>query len=107
MYSQAIAGAATDHTLFANRSAAYLAQCLSHEALLDAQKAVQLAPTWAKAHYRHANIHTVLSVQQQHLLYCQGYRQLLGSSRTLLRILVQGGLCTVSHGALARGGGSL
>lgn len=52
MYSQAIAGAETDHTLFGNRSAAYLALGLYEEALQDAQKAVALNPTWAKGHYR-------------------------------------------------------
>ena len=52
MYSQAIAGAETDHTLFGNRSAAYLALGLYEEALQDAQKAVALCPTWAKGHYR-------------------------------------------------------
>lgn len=52
MYSQAIAGAETDHTLFGNRSAAYLALGLYEGALQDAQKAVALCPTWAKAHYR-------------------------------------------------------
>ena len=52
MYSQAIAGAEMDHTLFGNRSAAYLALGLYEESLQDAQKCVALCPTWAKGHYR-------------------------------------------------------
>ena len=53
MYSQAIAGAEGDGTLFGNRSAAYLAVGLYQEATLDAQKATTLSPTWAKGFYRH------------------------------------------------------
>ncbi|KAK9803026.1 hypothetical protein WJX72_005333 [[Myrmecia] bisecta] len=52
MYSQAIAGAPLDHTLFGNRSAAYLALGLYEEARLDAAKAVKLKPDWPKGHYR-------------------------------------------------------
>ena len=51
-YSQAIAGAEQDETLFANRSAAYLAQQLYHEAITDAAKTVQLREAWPKGYYR-------------------------------------------------------
>lgn len=51
-YSQAIAGAEHDETLFANRSASYLAQQLFDEAVTDAAKTVQLKETWPKGHYR-------------------------------------------------------
>ena len=54
MYSQAIAGADTDATLFGNRSAAYLAAGMYQEAILDAQKATTLVPTWPKGFYRRA-----------------------------------------------------
>ena len=52
MYSQAIAGAEGDATLFGNRSAAYLAAGLYQDAILDARKATALAPAWAKGFYR-------------------------------------------------------
>lgn len=52
MYSQAIAGDEEDPSLFANRSAAYLALGLYDQALWDAQKSVALNSSWAKAHYR-------------------------------------------------------
>lgn len=51
-YSQAIAGDEHDETLFANRSAAYLAQQLLDEAVNDAATTVQLKQTWPKGHYR-------------------------------------------------------
>ena len=51
-YSQAIAGAEHDETLFANRSASYLAQQLFDEAIKDAMKTVQLKEAWPKGHYR-------------------------------------------------------
>ena len=54
MYSQAIAGAEGDATLFGNRSAAYLAAGLYQDAILDAQKATTLSPAWAKGFYRRA-----------------------------------------------------
>lgn len=52
MYSQGIAGDEQDHTLFGNRSAAYLALGLLDQALWDAQKSVTLKPDWAKGYYR-------------------------------------------------------
>ncbi len=52
MYSQGIAGNENDHTLFGNRSAAYLAIGLLDQALWDAQKAVTLEPAWAKGYFR-------------------------------------------------------
>ena len=55
MYSQAIAGAEGDATLFGNRSAAYLAAGLYQDAILDAQKAKALSPAWSKGFYRCPN----------------------------------------------------
>ncbi len=52
MYSQAIAGAEGDASLFGNRSAAHLAAGLYQDAILDAQKATALAPAWTKGWYR-------------------------------------------------------
>ena len=52
MYSQAIAGAEGDATLFGNRSAAHLGAGLYQDAIVDAQKATALAPAWAKGWYR-------------------------------------------------------
>jgi len=51
-YSQAIAAAERDATLYANRSAAYLALYQYQAALQDAAKAVQLHQSWPKAYYR-------------------------------------------------------
>ncbi|KAK9863942.1 hypothetical protein WJX84_003683 [Apatococcus fuscideae] len=51
-YSQAIAGAPLDHSLFGNRSAAHLALDEPDAALLDAKKAVKLKGTWPKGYYR-------------------------------------------------------
>ncbi len=58
-YSQAIAAAEHDETLYANRSAAYLALYQYQAALQDAAKAVQLHQSWPKGYYR--------SVTQAHL----------------------------------------
>lgn len=52
MYSQGIAGNENDHTLFGNRSAAYLSIGLLDQALWDAKKAVTLKPDWAKGYFR-------------------------------------------------------
>jgi predicted RNA methylase len=52
MYSQAIAGDEKDHTLYSNRSAAYLSIGLLDQALWDARKTVSLQPGWAKGYYR-------------------------------------------------------
>ena len=52
-YSQAIAGAPLDHSLFGNRSAAHLALDEPDAALLDAKKAVKLKGTWPKGYYRY------------------------------------------------------
>ena len=59
-YSRAIAGAEQDKTLFANRSAAYLAQQRFSEAIADAAKAVQLDDAWSKGHYRYQAIYLYL-----------------------------------------------
>lgn len=40
-------------SLYCNRSAAYLETEKFQDALRDAEKAVELSPKWAKAHYRH------------------------------------------------------
>lgn len=61
MYSQAIAGDASDASLFANRSAAHLALGLYEAALTDAQQAATLRPEWAKAYYRLACAYSALS----------------------------------------------
>lgn len=52
MYSQGIAGDENDHTLFGNRSMAYLSMGLLDQALWDAKKSVTLKPDWAKGYYR-------------------------------------------------------
>ena len=52
MYCQAIAADETDATLFANRSATYLAVDRAHDALVDAAKAVELDRAWPKGYYR-------------------------------------------------------
>lgn len=51
-YSQAIAGCQSDHTLFSNRSAAYLATGMVDEAIEDAKRCIELAPHWPKGYYR-------------------------------------------------------
>lgn len=61
MYSQAIAGDEQDHTLFGNRSAAYLALGLYEQAQWDGAKCVKLAPGWAKGYYRLGCVYMALS----------------------------------------------
>ncbi len=51
-YSQAIAGDEEDHTLYSNRSAAYLALSLFEQAAWDAAKSIKLEPCWSKGYYR-------------------------------------------------------
>ena len=52
MYSQALAGAPKDATLWRNRSAAYSALGEHALALQDALQALQLNSTWPKGYYR-------------------------------------------------------
>ena len=61
MYTQAVAGDESDHTLFSNRSAAYLALGLYEQALWDANKCTTLKPDWAKGYYRQGCAYLVLS----------------------------------------------
>lgn len=51
-FSQAIALDATNHILYSNRSAAYLAAGKKQEALDDAKKCVELNPNWSKGYLR-------------------------------------------------------
>lgn len=51
-YTEAIAGASHDASLFSNRSAAHAACYMYPEALKDAAIAIRLNPAWPKAHYR-------------------------------------------------------
>ncbi|DBA69932.1 TPA: hypothetical protein ACH3X2_012426 [Trebouxia sp. C0005] len=59
-YSQAIAAAERDATLYANRSAAYLALYQYQAALQDATKAVQLHQSWPRGYYRFGSSSTVI-----------------------------------------------
>ncbi|KAK9917705.1 hypothetical protein WJX75_007354 [Coccomyxa subellipsoidea] len=52
LYSQAIAGAPKDASLFANRSAAYLMIGAKQEAHNDAAKTTKLKPDWPKGFFR-------------------------------------------------------
>lgn len=54
MYDQAVAAAPKDATLRSNRAAARLAVGLYQDAIMDAQAAVKLDPTYAKGHYRYS-----------------------------------------------------
>uniref|UniRef100_H3GJE5 Uncharacterized protein n=1 Tax=Phytophthora ramorum TaxID=164328 RepID=H3GJE5_PHYRM len=54
LYSQAIALQSTNHLLYGNRSAACHQLGEHQEALQDAEKANELAPTWTKGHLRKA-----------------------------------------------------
>ena len=51
-FSAAIEADPTNHVLYSNRSAAYAKQELYKPSLLDANKCIDLAPTWAKGHSR-------------------------------------------------------
>jgi len=51
-YSDAINLDPTNHILYSNRSAAYSKQNNWKSALVDAQKTVELAPTWGKGYFR-------------------------------------------------------
>ncbi|DBA90775.1 TPA: hypothetical protein ACH3X1_003982 [Trebouxia sp. C0004] len=59
-YSQAIAAAEHDETLYANRSVAYLALYQYQAALQDATKAVQLHQSWPKGYYRLGMAHMAM-----------------------------------------------
>jgi stress-induced-phosphoprotein 1 len=61
LYSQAIAGDEGDHTLYGNRSAAYLALGLYEQALWDGRKAIALDGGWGKGYYRLGCAHMALS----------------------------------------------
>ena len=52
MYTEAINEDGKDHTLFTNRSAAYHNLKKYDEAILDAEIAIKLAPTWTKGYFR-------------------------------------------------------
>lgn len=80
-YSQAIAGAEHDEALFANRSAAYLAQQLYSEAIADAAKAVQLKEAWPKGHYRYPCVFPFVSPVQ-----VPGTRQTCSSGHVSLHL---------------------
>lgn len=54
LYSQAIAGAPKDASLFANRSAAYLMIGAKQEAHNDAAKTTKLKPDWPKGFFRYS-----------------------------------------------------
>lgn len=51
-YTSAIELSPSEHTYYSNRSAAYLSKGDAQEALADAQKCVELAPTFSKGHGR-------------------------------------------------------
>jgi len=51
-YSDAINTDPTNHILYSNRSAAYSKQNNWKAALVDAQKTVEMAPTWGKGYFR-------------------------------------------------------
>lgn len=51
-YTEAIALDAKNHVLYSNRSAAYAKAGKFKEALVDAEKTIQLNPTWAKGYSR-------------------------------------------------------
>ena len=73
MYSQAIAGDENDHTLFGNRSAAFLAVGLLEKALWDAEKAVKLKPDWAKGYYRMGcALESLNELEQAWVVYIKG-----------------------------------
>ena len=56
-YTKAIELAPDNEVLYSNRSAAYLSKGDASAALSDAQKCVELKPTWAKGHGRVAAAH--------------------------------------------------
>ena len=51
-YSQAIEISPDDHLLYSNRSAAYIKMDFISKSLKDAEKAVELCPTWSKGYVR-------------------------------------------------------
>eukprot|EP01116_Phalansterium_solitarium_P009554 TRINITY_DN23760_c0_g1_i1.p1 TRINITY_DN23760_c0_g1~~TRINITY_DN23760_c0_g1_i1.p1 ORF type:complete len:177 (-),score=4.41 TRINITY_DN23760_c0_g1_i1:167-697(-) len=51
-YSQALKLNASDETCYCNRSAALLKLARYEDALQDANKCIELKPSWAKGHYR-------------------------------------------------------
>jgi stress-induced-phosphoprotein 1 len=72
-YSQAINLDNTNHVLFSNRSAAYLKAGKYQLALEDAEKTVQLNPTWAKGYSRKgASLHALQRYEEAFSAYNKG-----------------------------------
>lgn len=53
-YSQAIEQNPSDHTIYANRAAAYQNQGKYDDALSSAEKAISIKPDWSKGYQRKA-----------------------------------------------------
>lgn len=53
-FTQAIAEAPGDHTIYGNRSAAYYNMHNFNEALADGDKCIQLKPDWGRGYQRKA-----------------------------------------------------
>lgn len=74
-FTLAIEADSTNHVLYSNRSAAYAKQQLYKQSLLDANKCIDLAPTWAKGHSRRGAAYVGLRNWRQAIVaYEEGLR---------------------------------
>ena len=64
-YSQAIAMAPKDASLYSNRSFAFLKLGMPARALCDADDCIRLRPTWAKGHFRRAEAFTAAGLHEE------------------------------------------
>eukprot|EP01084_Bolivina_argentea_P163208 283967_1 len=72
LYTKAIDLESTNHTLYSNRSAAYLKSLKYDLSLLDANKCIQLQPDWAKGYVRKGTVY----IQQNKLIEAEDvYKQ--------------------------------
>jgi stress-induced-phosphoprotein 1 len=59
-YTEAILLDGNNHVLYSNRSAAYLKAGQLQEALKDAEKTIEISPTWAKGYSRQGAVLTYM-----------------------------------------------
>lgn len=96
-YTKAIELDGTDHTFFSNRSAAYLSKGQAEEALVDAEKVIEIKTDWAKGYSRKgAALHALkryedaLSAYDAGLEKCPGDTGLTGGRDDVMNAMAPG-----------------